>query len=1393
MELLSEVNRRGIKLWEEGNRLRFSAPQGVLSPELRNELAERKAELLELLHAAVELPRAEPDPSRRHEPFPLTDIQQAYWVGRAGAVDLGGVSTHVYFELEGRGLDVERLDRAWNRLVQRHEMLRAIILPSGQQQFLAQVPAYRIATSDMRRLGLEESTRRIDEARQQMSHQVLPTDQWPLFELRATLLPDERVRLHISIDVVIADGASMTRLFQEWSQLYVEPDHPLVPLELSFRDYVLAEERLRDTELYTRSRTYWMERLETFPSAPELPLASNPATLEKYQFQRRSARLEPAMWRQLAQRARKAGLTPSGLLMAAYAEVLATWSKGKRFVLNLTLFNRLPLHPQVNDIVGDFTSINLLEVDASLPGTFTDRATRLHQQLLKDMDHRFFGGVQVLRELARREGGIPRTLMPVVFTSGLALGSSGQGASALSELGTLVYGINQTPQVWLDLQVLEQDEGLAINWDAVEALFSPGMLDDMFAAYRQLLEKLACDEPAWTDAALCLTPAAQLARREAINATEAPLPDGLLHSAFLQQAEQRPQQPAILYGDVCLTYSEVATLATHLAHQLREAGVQPDTLVAVVMEKGWEQVVAVLGILMSGAAYLPVAAELPLERRRHLLRVGEVRVVVTQPWIEDSGTWPDGLLRLRVDRSPLALPPPAPLPPVQSPHHLAYVLFTSGSTGQPKGVMVDHRGALNTLLDINSRFRLGPSDRVLALSELGFDLSVFDIFGLLAVGGSLVLPDPALARDPSHWEALLRRHSITLWNSVPASMVMLASHLSGRSPPASLRLALLSGDWIPLSLPSQLRSLWPSLLIISLGGATEASIWSIFHPIDSLSPDWKSIPYGTPLTNQRFHVLDELLRPVPDWVPGQLFISGAGLALGYWRDEQRSSSSFFIHPRSGERLYRTGDLGRYWPHGSIEFLGREDFQVKVNGFRIELGEVEAALGLHPSLREAVVTAVGEPGASRRLVAHVVPGPGLSPSHASSQDERNVAEAAPLGENVLQDPVERLQFKLKQPGVRSFPPDTPSVALPSLEVDETLERAYLERQSLREFLNEPVALDALGQVLACLRQMPIPGAPLPKYRYPSAGSLYPVQAYLYVKPGRVKGLEEGLYYYHPVEHRLVKHAGASELRAAHYGEYNQAVFDAAAFSLLLIGQLDAVEPMYGALARDYCLIEAGYIGQLLMEQAPRHRLGLCPVGSFASEGMQDCLALSPRQTLLHSFVGGQIDPAALRTWMQPRPSHGSAAEPQLREFLRKKLPDYMIPTSWVLWEALPRTPNGKIDRKALSSRDANEGAPRAPAEAPRNPLERRLLALWSELLGTQALGIRDSFFMLGGDSLLATRLVASLREQLGVDVPLATFFRTPTVAGIAEYVDLLQWAASANSTAALAGDAEEVEL
>jgi yersiniabactin nonribosomal peptide synthetase len=981
-QLLNDLAHHGIKLSVEGEQLRIRAPSGALTPELRQRLSDNKASLLALLRQTS--PRQEqharpslvPVPGDKHLPFPLTDIQQAYWIGRSGSMEMGNVGCQVYWELDSTRLELERLSSVWRRLIARHDMLRAIITPDGQQRILSEVPAYSLQVQDLRGQEPGVVQARLDAMRNAMSHRVYVPEQWPLFDIQAVRLGEQHTRLFVSFDMLIMDGASIQQLLGEWRQLYEAPLTELAPLELSFRDYVLAEAALKGSEAHRRSEAYWFNRLATLPLAPELPVLPLPAG-QPARFVRRTTQLEAAKWERLRTRALRAGLTPSGLLCAAYAEVLGAWSSDPSFSIALTMFRRHPLHAQVNDVIGDFTSTLILARE-ELSDTFEERARRLQARLDQDLAHSDISGVELIRELNRTQRGMVSNGIPFVFTS--LLGHRENDTFPLGWLGEVVHGISQTPQVCLDFLAWVDQRNLVLNWDALEAAFPPGLLDDMFAALGQLLHRLATEDASWREPSwrLVPVPGAQLEQRARVNATGAPVSEELLHLPFAAHARRRPEQLAVISPRATLTYGELARRAHQLGRLLREHGARPGDLVAVVMEKGWEQVAAVLGILASGAAYLPIDASLPTERLHHLLAHGQARLVLTQSWLQERLAWPETVQRFPVDDdSSWASYDSSPLEPVQGPDDLAYVIYTSGSTGLPKGVVIDHRGAMNTLRDVNQRFGVGPGDRTLALSSLNFDLSVYDIFGLLAVGGAIVLPEESRQRDPAHWSELVERERVTLWNSVPALMEMWVEHLAEHSAqvPDPLRLVLMSGDWIPVTLPERIRKSrhgGAPLELISMGGATEASIWSILHPIGQVPPEWKSIPYGRPMVNQRFHVLDEALEARPVWVPGDLYIGGIGLAKGYWRDEEKTRASFITHPRTGERLYRTGDRGRYLPDGSIEFLGRNDGQVKVGGHRIELGEIESNLTQHPGVQQAVVVAKGPPRGNRRLVAYVVP-------------------------------------------------------------------------------------------------------------------------------------------------------------------------------------------------------------------------------------------------------------------------------------------------------------------------------------------------------------------------------------------------------------------------------------
>ncbi len=1293
-------------------------------------------------------PALVPDPAARHLPFPLTDVQQAYWFGRQDGFELGNVATQIYLELEDASWDLASLEAAWNRLIVRHDMLRAVVLPEGLQCVLELVPHYAIACADLSAASAEHTAEALTEIRTAMTGRPAPADQWPLFEIRASRLPGNTTRLHIRLDALIADAAGLLTLLREWKQALAGEALPSAP-GFGFRDYVLASVRLQDGPDFAAAERYWTSRLDTLPPAPELPLASNPADLHAVRFVRHAGRVAASDWQRLRRHAAAQGVTPSVALLAAFAGVIATWSGGLRFTLNLTTFQREPLHPDIDRLVGDFTTLLLLEVDFAGTATMAERARRVQQQLWSDLDHRAMSGVRVLRALAARQRRSGSVLMPVVFTS--VLGLEGEAEARPEGFGTLVHSQAQTPQVWLDHQVMEDGGELILNWDVVDGLFPDGMIVAMFAAYTALVRRLATEPEAWTGPLPDLLPSEQRARRTSANATDATLPSGRLEEAFLRQAASAPDAVAVIAGGRQISYGVLAAQAAAIAALLIRYGCGPDRLVAVVARKGWEQVAAVLGVVMSGAAYLPIDADLPEERLALLLKQGEVGIALTQSGMIDRIAWPEGVTPLAIE----AIEPGAawPAPPLRSDANLAYVIFTSGSTGTPKGVMIEHRAAQNTVADINARFGIGPKDRVLGLSSLSFDLSVWDIFGILGAGGTLVLPDPDRPRDPAHWAALARHHQVTVWNSVPALMVMLLALAESErdSWPHSLRLALLSGDWVPVGLPDRLRVQGARIEVVSLGGATEAAIWSIAHPIGRVDPSWRSIPYGRPLTNQRFHVLGADAADLPDHVPGELHIAGAGLARGYWRDPTQSAAAFIHHPRSGERLYRTGDYGRWLADGTIEFMGRRDAQVKVNGFRIELGEIEAALRQHPAVGEAVASAPRDAAGNRRLVAHIQP--------------RVTQHALPALEVKGEGPeaAARLARLLERPGQRRFPVEAPGLDLPNGAFDADRRQAFLARQSIRRFLPAPVPLPAFAALLGTLQAMPLESAMLPKYRYPSAGSVNAVQCYAIVEQDRITGLPAGSYFYDPDAHRLT----ALGDRPAPQGRLHAQAGMEAGFLLVLTGRIDVLRDFYGDLARDFCLLEAGFIGQLLMTEASTLDIGLCPLGGLPSSAFAAALGLAAEEPVLLGFAGGAIDPAWLRTWGPDSPSLPLSQE--LRGFLRGKLPDYMVPGVIHVVDRLPLTANGKVDRAALADMGAaDDQVPPAP-QPPASALEQTIQTEAEIVLGRALPRLDSNFFELGASSLELVQLHRRLQSELARSFALVELFQYPSVRALAGFL------------------------
>ncbi|WP_157160206.1 non-ribosomal peptide synthetase [Cupriavidus sp. BIS7] len=1341
------------------------------------------------------------------EPFALTPVQHAYLVGRDPAQPLGGVGCHLYQEFLGdSGLTPHALERAIAALLARHPMLSVRFLPDGLQRWEPQPAWQRLTVHDLRDADDAEIVQHLEALRNRLGHRVLDVERGETFDCQFTLLPDGRHRLHVNLDLLVADAASFSRIFTELAALAAGRALPSALAEYDFRSYL---DQWQATQAAARkaAQDWWEARLPDLPPAPALPLATDTSRASPVRMSRRQFTLDATAWRRFRTRAAACGVTPTMALATLFAATLSRWSAASRALVNLTLFDREPLHPAVDTMVADFTNILLLALEGGSDPF--DVMARANQAAFTDAwEHRQWSGVEVLRAL--RRGDQHPHGAPIVFTSHLGRPLFGHDPDGI--LGTPDWGISQTPQVWLDHLAYEHGDAAILQWDANDALFPAGLVDAMFEGYTSLVRTLADgNAAAWQRQLADPMPARQHDVRRRANQTHAPIPGGCLHTPFFARATQSPDAIALIHGDDIIRYGHLASMAMRLAGSLRARGVRPGDHVAICMEKGIGQVVSALGILHAGAVYVPVAADQPRARRDTICNGADVTLVLTCANAGDADESSALTWQAAIRGEPLQ---PRDAHGLRDPSSPAYIIYTSGSTGTPKGVVISHTGALNTCADINQRYGVGPDDRVLGLSALHFDLSVYDIFGVLGAGGALVLVDECQRRDPGAWCDAMARHGVTLWNTVPALFDMLLTYAEGmgRNEPAGLRAVMLSGDWIGLDLPGRYRHFRADGLLVAMGGATEASIWSNVQEVRDLPPHWRSIPYGYPLANQCYRVVAPDGRDCPDWVPGELWIGGTGVALGYYNDTARTATQFVESADS--RWYRTGDLGCYWPDGTLEFLGRRDRQVKVGGHRVELGEIDAALLAIPGVRNAITFAVGD--RDKRLAACVV------------------ADASQLGRILARDPALPGNFA---PGIsRSDSDPAPAQATPDDNACVAgFLRTYLGRRPAPTVDTRYIPLMARWNAWLRDRAQPsnshdgarrtdltdalngfhdmfetILSGRMPPQALLDHDQLAPeaqlarnpdMQAALATLATAIADLSRQLG--RPV--RLVEPYGRSGLLAAKLlerltpAQLTYTISDPSSdYMLRLRAGLAAFPHAHVFTASKLTSTEHRHHADLVLLNNVLHRravpreimleaarlaapgawihvleLTTMPAVALVTAALLEDTEVQSAQAWLtlfadtalpcsHKWHHGNLSSFTLRA-----PEHAYIPDAEtLRERLRHALPAYMVPHRLLWLDALPLTANGKIDHQALAALTNDGNAPvAAPTQPPTSDTERLLASLWSEWLDVAAPHRDSHFFEAGGDSLLATRLIGELARR-GYRGRLSDLFAAPTLAAFA---------------------------
>jgi len=962
-QYINELAEKEIVIWCDGDSIKFKAPKGAMTEENKEKLRQSKEEVLSYLKEHDNLIFTS-DTKRRYEKFPLTDIQNSYVMGRNRLYDLGGIGCHGYIEIEvDKEIDPKRLEIAWNKVIQKHDMLRAIVSASGYQIVQEAVPSVEITVLN----GCDKDiSAEKEKLRARLSTKQYQLGTWPMCDL-ALSIGKEKSIVYFSLDMLISDFASMNIMLNDLEKFYENPHEIIIPTT-SYRDIVLFQEKRKTFNSKSRqeAEVYWNKKVPMMGDAPNLPLIETEDNQEE-SFLQKKMFINKEQWEVFTGLAKSYNITPSVFVMAALSEVIAVWSGDKKFCINTTLLNRPEVTEDIYEVVGDFTDVNITAIDLEYSKTFLERVKKLQMDLWSDLEHKDVSGVEIIRRLTKERK--KNVIMPVVFTS--TLGVSSKDDTTVKN--RIVYKLSQTPQVYIDCQAAEENDGATINWDVRNGTFEGYIIEEMFGSFALLIQSIADgNNSVFQEKYPIRLTDETLKTRGNVNNTSKNIMPAMLEEGFLKSFRLYPDKTALITDEGEYTYRSLGGYVNAILHILSDAGTQDGDKIGIDTKKHVWQVAAVLAALISETTYVPIDVEQPDKRKEKIIRNADIKLLFAE---EKNGELEQYCNIVNVHS--LKPEPTETLPVNKSDYdRTAYITFTSGTTGEPKGVIMTHRATANTIADVNEAYAVSEEDVFLGLSNLSFDLSVYDLFGCFSAGGTLVLPNTDKTRDPKYLAELIIRHRISIINAVPALHQMIVSYLESAnvSVDYQVRLLLLSGDWIPVTLPQRIYDLFGGCRVVSLGGATEAAIWSISYDIPRNAVFTKSIPYGYPMSNQKFYVLNSEMQPCPNGVDGSLYIGGIGLSAGYLKDEQLNREKYPNLPWSGERIYRTGDKGCYLPDGVIIFKGREDGdnQVKIHGHRVELTEISSVLNEHPLIERAVALALGETPEDLHIDAAISP-------------------------------------------------------------------------------------------------------------------------------------------------------------------------------------------------------------------------------------------------------------------------------------------------------------------------------------------------------------------------------------------------------------------------------------
>lgn len=914
-----------------------------------------------------------PEPHRGDDPFPLTDMQQAYLVGRDRSIGALSQPTYVQVELTLRGYRRERFEQALRTLWARHEALSLRVTSDGRQYIATDASVPGPEELDARAMDRGQVSDALARYRREMSVERMRGPGDPLVDCAVIRTADDTAVAIFHFDGLVADGWSQGLFVQEFCALYDDPSVRLLECPVTFKDYTLHLDRLKSTPEYEADVQYWTQRVESFPSTPGIPLLEDPARVTNPDVGRITVTVPGSVWRSFERVSAQHRASAFMAAVTVFGRVIARFSSTRDFLLSIPDCARYRTDIDIDRLFGECATFFLLEFRDRPRTSFASMLHDVVDQFASAAEHGLVSGVEVTRAMARATGEVGN-LAPIVFTSLLDNPIASSADVSMTRFET------HTSQVWMDvIAVRGATDRVDFHWHFVRGLLDTEWVQDVAGLFTELVTALANSEDLWCRPFhVPLRPRDQIAA-DLVRGPIRELPSADIREMLMNSAREHADRSAVCTVERQWTYSELFTMASQLAEHLADAGVVAGDTVAITVDKGVEFVAAFVGVVLLGAVAVPIESGLRSDDVGQRLQAARVRFVVDEDVVR-HGVASSGIGDTSVRFPKLFIEPPS-----SEPETLA-VLFTSGTTGDPKAVAIPELGVRNCVLATIEEFGIGPGDRILAVTNQGHDMALFDVIGMLAAGGTMLMPSAGQGKDPQVWIELMSRHGLTVWNSVPAlmEMVLLTMAANGTRPRNDLRVAILGGDRMPTTLPARIREWFgPQARIINVGGPTEATIWSIWHRVSEGDELRTRIPLGRALPNTSYEIVNENGELCPIGVPGEMVASGVNVSAGYVNDAAMTGQRFPVDTLTRGRHYRTGDIAAYLPTGEVDILGRADTQVKINGKRIELGAIEAV-----ALRVLPISAAVAFLSHRRGR----PGLGLRWVSEHSLDVRDVAEA-----------------------------------------------------------------------------------------------------------------------------------------------------------------------------------------------------------------------------------------------------------------------------------------------------------------------------------------------------------------------------------------------------------------